>query len=155
MEPAQAIQIINKTFSFKLGSLDIAPTYWQAAAIIFLLFLLVFSLARLRRMFIKWSFSGWHAWLFMGFLLALILEGFLLIGGRTVVTQVLGWKNPPKPISRVLEASRIKLINVLGVTDEIPASVASEEPSYSSVVSDFQALSPDEAEEARSLICQP
>jgi hypothetical protein len=152
MNPAQ---IINKTFNFKLGGLDIAPTYWQAAAIIFLLFALVSTLARMRHLYIKWSFSGWPAWLFMGFLLALVLEGFLLLGGRTVVTGLLGWKNPPKPISTALEVSRAKLVDVLGVTDEIPSSIASEEPTYSSVVFDFQSLSQDEAKKARSFICQP
>lgn len=152
MKPAE---IINKTFSLKLGSLDISPTYWQAAAIVFLLFLLVLTLARLRRLFIKWSFSGWHAWFFMGFLLALVLEGFFIIAGRTVVTELLGWKNPPKPISTALNAGREKLITVLGVTDEIPASVADEPANYSSVISDFQSLSPAEAEKARSFICRP
>lgn len=152
MEPAQ---LINKTFSFNLGNVNISPTYWQAATIVFLLFLLVLSFARLRHLFIKWSFSGWHAWFFMGFLLALILEGFLIIGGRTALTQILGWKNPPKPISTALDVGREKLITVLGVSDTIPESSAGQPPTYKSVFNDFQSLSPDEAVEARNLICTP
>lgn len=43
-------------------------------------------------------------------LLPLIWEGFLLIGGKLAITEVVGWKNPPKPISIVLDNGRAKLI---------------------------------------------
>jgi len=145
----------TKTFNFRVGEYALEPTYLSAGLIVLMLFILVLSLARLRHMYIKWSISGWHAWLFMGFILALVLEGFLLIGGRTILTSVLGWERAPKPISTALELGRAKLINVLGVTEEIPASSASEKPTYSSVISDFQILSPEAAQEVRSLICAP
>lgn len=93
--------------------------------------------------------------LFWGFLLALILESFLIIGGRTLFTEILGWENAPKPILNALDAGRNKLVDVLGVTDEVPTSTAREDPNLDDVVSDFQSLSPDEAEEVRSIICQP
>lgn len=149
------VQIVRKTFNFKIGNLSLAPEYWQAVVIVFLLFLLVLTLARLRYLFIKWSFSGWQAWLLMGFLLALILEGFFLIGGRTILTSVLGWKNPPKPISATLNAGRAKLIDVLGISDEIPTSSASEEVTAQDVVKLYQTLNPDASFEARSAICKP
>ena len=93
--------------------------------------------------------------LFWGFLLALILEGFLIVGGRTLLTEVVGWKNAPKPILSALDAGRNKLVDVLGVTDQIPISTAREDPTLYDVISDFQSLSPDEAEKVRSMICQP
>ncbi len=93
--------------------------------------------------------------LFWGFLLALILEGFLILGGRTLLTEIVGWKNAPKPILSVLDAGRNKLVDVLGVTDQIPISTAREDPTLYDVISDFQSLSPDEAEKIRSMICQP
>lgn len=156
MNPAQITNnIFGKTFALKLGNLSIAPTYWQAAAIVFLLFLLVWTLARLRHLYVGWSFKAAGSMVLIGFLLAVVLEGFMILGGRTVFTEVLGWKTPPKPISLLLDASRAKLVRVLGVTEEIPASAAKETPSYKSVVSDFQTLSPKEAEKARSFICEP
>lgn len=91
----------------------------------------------------------------MGFLFALVLGGFLILGGRTFLTGVLGWKSAPKPILSVLDAGRAKLVNVLGVQDEVPSSTAREKSSSESVVSDFQSLTPDEAREARSSICEP
>jgi len=141
---------------FRLGELQFSPSYIQAGAIVFLLFLLVLTLARLRYMFVNWSIgkSG-IAMLFWGFLLALILEGFLIIGGRTLFTEILGWKNAPRPIVDALDAGRNRLVDVLGVTDQIPASTAHEGPVLDSVISAFQNLSPDEAEKARSIICQP
>ena len=66
----------------------------------------------------NWSFKGSIFGLFLGFLLALILEGFLLLGGKTALTSLLGWKNPPKAVSGVLENGREKLINVLGINSE-------------------------------------
>ena len=92
---------------------------------------------------------------FWGCLLTLILEGFLLISGRTLFTEILGWENAPKPISTALDAGRAKLIKVLGVTEEIPSSLANESPSYSSVMVDFQKLSEEEKQELRLLMCSP
>lgn len=144
------------TLNFNLGEFQFSPSYIQAAAIIFLLFLLVLTFARLRRMLVHWSLgkSG-VAMLFWGFLLALILEGFLILGGRTLFTEIVGWKNAPKPILNVLDAGRDKLVDVLGVTDQIPISTAHEDPTLQGVISDFQSLSSDEAEEVRSTICRP
>ena len=151
MDPAQ---FASKTLDIEVRGTLFSPSYLQAAAIVFLLFLLVLSLARLRKIYVKWSLKGWHAWLFMGFLLALLLEGFLLISGRTVLTEILGWENAPKPVKNALVVGREKLVNVLGITEEVPASVAQEEPTLQGVISDFQSLPSPEAEKFRSLICQ-
>jgi len=147
--------LLGKTFDVTLGGLFLTPTYWQAAAIVFLLFLLVLTLARLRHVYVNWSFKAAGSMILIGFVLAVVLEGFMVLGGRTLFTEVLGWKNPPKPISVLLNASRAKLVKVLGVAEEVPASYASETPNYKRVVSDYQSLSPKEAEKVRLQICQP
>jgi phosphoglycerol transferase MdoB-like AlkP superfamily enzyme len=148
-----AVNLLLKNFEFKVGNFNIAPTYWQAGAIVLLLFLLVLTLAQVRRRFLDWSIKGAFFGIFLGFLLALILEGFLILGGKTALTEVLGWKNAPKPISNALDAGRSKLIDVLGVQTEIPSSQAQEKPSYQSVIQNFQNLSPQDAERVRSTIC--
>ena len=149
------VHLLNKTFNFKVGQVNIAPTYWQAAAIVFLLFLLVLTLARMRYLFVHWSLGkSAIAMLFWGFLLALIVEGFMLIGGKTLLTELIGWKNPPKPISTALDSGRTKLINVLGEDDEVEFSTLPAS-TYSSVVENFQLLSSSEKEKARSFICEP
>src|SRR3972149_1500560 len=134
----------SKTFNFNLGNLSFSPTYVSAIAIIFLLFLLVLTLAQVRRHFLNWSVKGGIFGIALGFLLALIFEGFFLIGGKTVVTEVLGWKNAPKPIVNVLDAGRAKLVKVLGVSKEAPEV---DVPNYSSeqIIDAFQSLSPKDA----------
>ncbi len=93
------------------------PSTIQVVAIVFLLFLLVLSIAHMRRHFFDWSMKGATFGLFFGFVLALILEGFLLVSGKTVLIGFLGWKNAPKPLQNVLEAGRTELTKVLGVND--------------------------------------
>jgi len=130
-------------------------SYLQAGAIIFLIFLLVLSLAQLRRHYVDMSFKGAVFGIFFGFLLALFLEGFLIIGGRTAITEVLGWKNAPKPLSVALDAGREKLIKVLGITDKIPSSNAQEVTSVDNAVSVLQSLNPADVKKVKALFCQP
>ena len=152
----QATDFINKTFDFKLGNLNISPTYWQVAAILILLFLLILALARMRYLFVSWSLgkSG-IAMLFWGFVLTIIVEGFFLIGGRTLFTEILGWENAPKPISTALDMGRERLVEVLGVTEEVSMSHATEKTSVQEVILKIQSLSPSDTEKVRSVICKP
>lgn len=70
-------------------------------------------MAQFRRHLVERSFKGGIFGLFLGFFLALVLEGFLLVGGKTVLTETLGWKNAPKPISIVLDTGRNKLKSLI------------------------------------------
>src|SRR3990167_2442698 len=109
---------------YDIGGLSFEPTYLQAAAIVGLLFVLVF-------------------------------EGFLLVGGRTILTEVLGWENAPKPVQIALESGREKLVNVLGVTEEIPSSLANEPPTAELVLQMFESLDASDAASVTSQICSP
>ena len=86
-----------KTLNLNVGNFSISPAYWEVVAIVFLLFLLVITLAHVRHVYVHWSFKTNWSMLFMGFLLALILEGFLIVGGKTILIELFGWKNAPKP----------------------------------------------------------
>lgn len=137
---------IYKTFDFNIGSYSISFPYLQAIAIVFLLFMLVISLAQFRRHYVDWSFKGAGFGILFGFLLAIILEGFLILYGKTALTTVLGWKNAPKPISVVLDVGREKLSNVLG---ERIVEIDSGD-----VLKVFQSLNPSESKKIKSIICQ-
>jgi len=150
------VGLVNKNINFKIGNLDISPTYWQAALIFFLIFLLVLTLARVRSLYLNWSLGkSAMAMLFWGFVLTIIFEGFFLIGGRTLFTEILGWKSAPKPISTALDIGRERLIKVLGVTEEIPSSYASEEIDISKLIDEINKLDADELEEVQSAVCAP
>lgn len=143
------LDLLNKSFGIHdIKGLEVEPTYWQTGAVVILIFLLVFTLARVRYLYVHWSLGkSAMAMAFWGFLLAIIMEGLLILSGRTLFTEVLGWKGAPKPISTLLTISRNKLVDVLGVTEEIPT--------YQSVMGDYESLSPDEMEDVRSNICKP
>ena len=142
-------EVINKAFepslAYKIGNFSITPSYFQAVAIILLVFLMLFSIARLRRLEINWSLKGGIWLIVIGFLLAIVLEGFLLIGGKSILIEVFAWKNPPKPIARALEAGRAQLITVLGTKDE---------NSGKSVLDNFNNLPEQEQSGVKSAICK-
>lgn len=94
---------------------SIAPNILQAIAIIFLIFIFVLVLAYMSHNFMEWSLSGFGIGFFIGFVLAIVLEGFLLVGGRTVITGLLNWKHAPAPVQNVLTTGHQKLLDALNV----------------------------------------
>ncbi len=147
------MQLVSKFLNKSLGiytvrGLEVEPTYWQAITIVILLFLLVFVLARMRYLYIHWNLGkSAIAFLFWGFLLALIVEAFLVISGKTLFTTVLGWNSAPKPISTLIDISRKELVPVLGSTDEISSKEV--------VISKYNELSESDANEVKDLLCKP
>jgi hypothetical protein len=149
------LEASSPTLNYKMGNFYFSPSYLQAGLIIFLLFLLVLTFARLRRLYLQWSLKGALSMLFIGFFTALIIEGFFLIGGRTMFTELLGWKNPPKPISVALDAGREKLVKVLGVSSQIPSSKASEPLTAGKLLEFFAGLSASDQRAVKTIICKP
>ncbi len=151
-----AIDVANKTLpSFNIRGIEVSPTYWQAAIIILLIFLLIFTLARMRYLYVHWHLSKTSlAMMFWGFVLTIILEGFLWLSGRTVLTTVLGWKNPPKPIAATLDTGREHLREVLGETAEIDSARAKSPPTYQSIVFDYKELSDSDKETVKKFVCE-
>lgn len=141
-------------FDLNLGKFNLPVQYWQAIAIVVLLFVLVLLLAKFRRHAVDYSLKGAVFGIFFGFLLALILEGFLIISGRTAITSVLGWKNPPKAVANVLDTGRDKLIQVLGISTTIPSSFAKDTVSVQNAIEVMQSLNPADTKKVKSIICQ-
>lgn len=141
---------------YSVGGIDLEFTLWMVIVLVILAFMLFFTIARVRYLYVHWNLSKTSiSFLFYGFLFALILEGVFIISGRTMFTEILGWKNAPKPISALLDTSRKKLVDVLGITEEIPSSYAQEPPTYQSVVGDYENLSIEDRETVKSFICNP
>jgi hypothetical protein len=152
MNPAQ---YIGQSLNLNFGSLSFSPSYLQAGLIIFLLFILVLTMAQFRRHLIGWSARGGIFGIFIGFLFALAIEGFLIIGGKTAFTELIGWQNAPKPIRVALEAGRARLVTVLGVSDEIPVLNAQGPTSTDEILKLYQSLPPDQIKSVREMICTP
>lgn len=149
-------QFLTQKLSFDVGNLTVSPSYLQAIVIVFFLVVLVFALAQFRRHMVHWSMRGAVFGIFIGFVFALILEGFLIIGGRTALTEILGWEKAPKPLVNVIDMGRNKLVNVLGVqTSTIPTSYANEVTTSTEFLRLYQQLTVMEARKVQSLICEP
>lgn len=149
------VQFLSQKLNFNIGSFSISPSYIQAGAILLLIFILVLSLANLRRHFLNWSVKGSVFGIFWGFILALILEGFLIIGGKTALTEIIGWKDAPKPLVNLLDAGRSKLVEVLGISDPIPESYAKKEKNSLDILDEYRKLNVSEANKVKSAICKP
>jgi len=152
--PSVITNLTNRSFELNIGENPLYINYLHAFAIVFLLFLLVLTLARLRRMYVHWSFKGAAGMVTIGFALAFIIEGFLLLSGRTLFTEIIGWDNAPKPLSNALEIGRERLVDVLGVTDEIPESEAINIES-TQVINLFSTLDSSEAKKVKDVVCTP
>lgn len=142
-----ALDFLQKSTTFHIGKFSLPFSVLQAIAIVFLIFLLILTLAQVRHHYVNWSFKGALFGIFFGFILALILEGFLLIKGRTAITEVLGWKNAPRPLQVALDLGKGKLVQVLGAYDQIPES--------SHALQVLQSLNPEDRKKIKVLLCQP
>ncbi len=153
-QPVQVV--VEKLFQAIPISLPggIAFSYIQAILIVVMLFLLIYTLGHLRHTYVGWSVKGILPGLTFGFALAIILEGLFLIGGKTVFSELIGWKDAPKPVSAVLDASREKIIDVLGVEDEIPSSNASSSLTADQVMSRVEQLDESEKQKLQKLLCE-
>ncbi len=146
------------------GGFTFEPSYLTAGAIVLLIFLLILTLGQLRHRFLDWHIKGFLPGILFGVILTLIVEGFALVGGHTIITSVLGWKNAPKPLSVALDSGRKELADVLGVKEisfpegECKAQVKierqdDEEPTSKSVLSDFFTLDIEGKEIIQNQIC--
>jgi len=151
----QSVQFLFNTFQLNLGKFSLPVTYWQAGTIIFLLFLLILALSLFRKEYVGWSMKGVVIGVFFGFFLALILEGFLLISGRTVLTTVLGWQNPPAPIARTLDMGKSKLIQVLGVQTQASSSSTQVNVTAQNALQLVQSLAPGDIKNVKNILCAP
>ena len=99
------LEILNKTAtSFNVGKLQIDATYWMVGVLLLLLFMVLFSIARVRYLYVHWNLGKSSiAFLFWGFILAVGVEGIFMLYGRTIFTDILGVENTPKPFSTVLD----------------------------------------------------
>jgi len=153
--PISNLSSLQGSFNVPVGKFTLSVSYLEVGVVIFLIFLLITMMAQFRRHFVDWSLKGAVFGVFFGFLLALLMEGFLIIGGKTALTSVLGWKNAPVPLQAALDAGRGQLIQVLGIQTQIPSSLAKENVSVQSAIETFQNLNPADTQKVKNLICAP
>ena len=146
-------QYLFKTFDLHVAGHTIKPEYWHAGVIVFLIFALILTFARYRHLKVKWGLQGFIPTLLLGFFLAIVLEAVFILSGRTIFTELIGWENDTKPIATALDEGRKKMVNVLGVTEEIPASYANETSTSEEIILLYTSLEQDEADKVKEVLC--
>lgn len=156
MQKLPVFDFLNKTFkTYKIGNLNVDAAYWQVGAIILLLFLLVFTLARLRHMYVNWSMGkSAIAMLFWGVVLTIIVEGFFMLFGRTLFTEIMALDRVPKPFGTLLGIGRERLVNVLGEENTVPDTNASSTLNSDQMYSLYTKMSPQESNKLQEIICK-
>lgn len=151
----QAPSLLSGTIgNFNLpGGSVFSPTYLHAALVLFCIFVFILAFAMFQRRQHQENIKNTMPGIAFGFAIAIVLEAMLLVGGRTVLTEFLGWENAPKPISNALDASRTRLVEVLGVTDEIPESNASSPMSVKQLNEHYESLNSEDQELLQNLVC--
>jgi len=136
------------------GGFVFSPTYLQAGAIVLCIFLLILTFGMLQHRYNHWTIKGVMPGVAFGFTLALLIEAVLVIGGRTLFTEIIGWKDAPKPISNALEASRNQLVEVLGADASVPESKADSPPNPDRVLQSYKNLKDEEQKTLQESICR-
>lgn len=88
----------------------------------------------------------------MGFILAIILEGFLIMSGKTIFVQIIGLENMPKPISTFLDESRQELVEVLG--EDQSCEIESLDSTINATLDAYSQLPDDQKTTIQKVICE-
>jgi len=128
-------------------NLYFSPNYITFGLTILMIFLLILTFARLRHVYVHWSLKGSGSMIALGFILAILLEGLLLIGGKTFLTAIFGVENAPKPISTALDTGRQEFEEVLGVCD------IDGDYKVSDLVAIYDRMPQDDQERVKENIC--
>lgn len=155
-----------QTLASSLG-ISFAESSLQTLFILAGVFLLLVLLGLTRKHFLGYSFKGGYAGFGLGVIFTLVIEVLLLLGGRTLLTESLGWKSAPPVLTETLDRGKEEVARVLGVENasdlEIGFSTASDSASSQrenfddaeSFLSSYQKLTPFEAGKIRSRVCAP
>lgn len=146
------------SFAYNLISqlgVSIPPGILQVALIGTGVFLFTLLLGLARHHMLAWSIKGaWFGFL-LGMVLLLILEGFLLVGGKTAISELVKNKRTPENVRVFLEKNMTELAQSLSNNPKaLGASTKSGNPS-ASFVSQFENLPRGEQDAVKEEICQP
>jgi hypothetical protein len=138
---------VVESLKTQAGGLAMSESWVKVAIIIGLVFLLLLVVAKMTRGYMSWYTNFWWLWTGLGFLLAIVVEGFFLLSGGTVFTSVLGWEGAPKPIQAVLSQGRERLKEVL--EENAPT------PTTESVLDEYELLDEASSAKVQAQICTP
>lgn len=125
----------------------------QLAAIIIGVFLILLVLALARHHMLTWSMKGAKFGVFLGIILTLALEGFLLVAGKTTFAEIVKSNNVPPAVSTFLSENMSDLAGQIGgEPGALGASTGVRETS--TIISDFKNLGAVDKERVQEAVCK-
>lgn len=117
-------------------------------------FLLLFGLAR--HHMLEWSLKGAYFGIFLGIILTLVIEAFLLVGGRTLIVAAVKNEKTPQVVRIFLQKNMMELAESLaGEPKTLGAAGEQKTLSPNEVVNNFSLLSPNDQSRVQQRICAP
>lgn len=126
----------------------------QATFIIIVVFLFALLLGVARHHMLAWSIKGAWFGIFFGILLTLLVEAFLLVGGRTALVETLNNEKIPKTVRNTIREGTREISNSLN--NEIPMlSAQDQQDPTKNVISLFSSLKREDQQTVERAICLP
>jgi len=135
-----------------LNGLTFSANYIQVGLIVVLLFFLVIALGQFRRRFVDWHLGGFMPGIVFGIIIILGVQFVLFLTGRTVLTELMAWENPPEPIAQGIKRGRERLTSVLGARDISEARASTLTPKELHEI--YLSLETGRQVEFQSLVCK-
>lgn len=126
----------------------------QAMLIIIGVFLFTLVLGLARHHMLVWSIKGAGFGIVMGAILMLILEGILLVGGKTAVGEIVKNNSTPDNVRVFLQKNMSELASQIGA-EPGTLGAASEKIDPEVVISEFKNLESLEQKAVQEAICKP
>lgn len=125
----------------------------QLIAIIIGIFLILLVLALARHHMLSWSMKGAKFGIFLGIVLTLALEGFLLVAGKTTFAEIVKSNNVPPAVRTFLSENMSDLAGQIGgEPGTLGASTELRETSV--IINDFKNLGAVDKERVQEAVCK-
>ena len=128
--------------------------YLKIIFVVLFSFIIVLTLARTRKLFIKSSFQGLNHGIIIGILIMLVVDLIILAGlsDKSKLEKIVSGEAGPEIIKEIAFSGMTNLSQVLGSQTIIaPRKVMTAKE----LINDFLGLSDDEATKVRDLLCPP
>lgn len=139
-------------FLVNFGSF-VSPQYQQALIIGIGVFLIILLLGVTRRHMLNWSIKGAWFGVVFGIVVTLLVQGLLLVGGKTAVVEVVRNEKTPKNVRVFLQENITELAQSLA--SEPKTLGAQEELNFQDFIDGFSTLPKKDQQKVKNLICEP
>lgn len=126
----------------------------QGILIIIGVFFVTLLLGLTRHHMLSWSMKGAGFGVVAGMLLTLVLEGLLLVGGKTAVAEIVRNESAPPAVRVFLQKNMSELADLIG-PESTTLGTASVKGVPEGLVTEYKKLTSQEQTQVRNAVCAP